>query len=74
MAFDKGAMGKALQERRKEAGMTQMDLASAAGMSSVNLISKYETGSMIPGEDKVWDMAVALGCSPNEILGWPKQK
>ena len=30
----------------------------------------YENGSMVPGVDKAYAIAQALGCTPNDLMGW----
>lgn len=51
--------------------MTQEELAEEVGVSADSIL-KIEKGYITPGVDKVWAIAVALDCSPNELLGWNK--
>lgn len=30
----------------------------------------YVNGSMVPGVDKAYAIAQALGCTPNDLMGW----
>lgn len=62
--------GERIAARRKEIGLTQVDLAEAIGESK-QTIYKYETGIVtnIP-LDKLEAIAKALKCPPEELAGW----
>ena len=49
--------------------MSQEKLANKAGLSASSIIG-YENGSMVPGVDKAYAIAQALGCTPNDLMGW----
>ena len=55
-----------IRKYRKEAGITQHQLASAIG-KTVACISQYETGIHIPPIPVVKQIAVVLGCKWNEL-------
>ena len=50
-------------------GMPRADPPSKAGLSASSIIG-YENGSMVPGVDKAYAIAQALGCTPNDLMGW----
>lgn len=70
MAFDKEAFATGLRMQRAKANILQKDLAEKTGINPV-LLSSYEQGTVIPKLDKLWVLAEALGCTPNDLLGWP---
>ena len=54
---------------RARADLSQTDVAEKIGVN-VGTIVKYENGDMTPGADKIVPLASALGCTPNDLLGW----
>lgn len=58
-----------LKEIRKAAGFTQSDLAKAIGVN-LSTVGNWERLATLPDASQIWDCAVALGCTPNDILGW----
>ncbi len=62
-----------LKQKRLELGMTQGELAKAAGMTT-RTIQYYEIGDRRPRNYEVVDkLASALGISPRELLGTADQ-
>ncbi|WP_266341280.1 helix-turn-helix domain-containing protein [Kaistia nematophila] len=61
-----------LKAARKQAGLTQDELATKAGISVVTL-SKLETGVNKPAFDILVALAHALEASPSFLLGWDPQ-
>ena len=59
-----------LKELRKQAGLTLDELAERVGTSK-QTIHRYENGTItnVPPE-KVESLAVALGTTPQELMGW----
>lgn len=57
-----------LQEARVRVGYTQESLATALGIEKKQ-ISRWETGSTIPGADRLAEIAELLGVSTDYILG-----
>ena len=59
-----------LKELRKQAGLTLDELAEKVGTSK-QTIHRYENGTItnVPPE-KVESLAVALGTTPQELMGW----
>ena len=55
---------------RKERKMTQTELSIATGIHRT-LIAKYETGRTNPGAIRLRKLAVALGCTVDELIGNP---
>ena len=58
---------KRLAQLRKDKGLTQDALASAAGIN-VSQIKRYETGASQPGLDALRKLAIALGVSTDLLL------
>jgi transcriptional regulator with XRE-family HTH domain len=71
MSYDKQsvstAFGEVLREVRKEAGVTQADLAAQAGVH-VNTISMLERGQRGPALDLVLTLAETLGVGVGELV------
>ncbi len=58
-----------LKQKRQEAGITQEQLAAAAGMTA-RTIQNYEMGARRPRNDNVIEqLASALGCTYEELMG-----
>lgn len=60
-------LGDTIRALRKQAGMTQEQLAEAAGIHRVNL-AQYETGKVVPGAVALSRIAEALHVSSNILL------
>lgn len=58
-----------LRSRRGFLGISQEELAERAGVNSRS-ISQYEIGTCSPTLANVAKLADALGCTPNDLLGW----
>lgn len=58
-----------LKEVRKNADVTQQQLADALGVSLAT-VGNWERGVTYPDAEQVWRCAEALGCTPNDIFGW----
>lgn len=67
--FDMGVLGKSMRIERARNKMTQSDLAMAIGVASAT-VSAYERGLMMPSVEKIHAMSEALGCTPNDLMGW----
>lgn len=65
------AFGERLREERRRQGLTQDELAARAECSSVTL-SKLERGENLPTFDILLSLSIALGTSPNALVGWPE--
>ncbi|MDO4623608.1 MAG: helix-turn-helix transcriptional regulator [Eubacteriales bacterium] len=58
-----------LKLKRQEAGMTQEQLAKAAGMTA-RTIQNYEMGARRPKNDTIIEkLAAAIGCTYEELMG-----
>ncbi|MBM3790270.1 MAG: helix-turn-helix transcriptional regulator [Acidobacteria bacterium] len=64
----KRRFGERLQTIRKARGLTQVQLAEAAGTTQ-RAISYYETEAGFPPAPAVIDLAKALGVTTDELLG-----
>ncbi|MCK6251263.1 helix-turn-helix domain-containing protein [Pseudomonas fragi] len=61
------AFGKALRQRRKEAGFTQEQLALEAEIQR-NYVSLIERGINQPTITIIFKLAKALGCTPSALV------
>ncbi|MCS7548904.1 helix-turn-helix domain-containing protein [Pseudomonas aeruginosa] len=61
------AFGKALRQKRKEAGLTQEELALQADVQR-NYVSLIERGINQPTITVIFKLAIPLRCSPAEIV------
>ncbi len=61
------ALADALVAARQAAGLTQTELAEAAGMSR-SAVARLEAGTASIGSDRLWDLAVALKIRPSELF------
>lgn len=61
------AFGKVLRQKRKEAGLTQEQLAFQADVQR-NYVSLIERGLNQPTITVVFKLAKALGCSPASLI------
>lgn len=57
-----------LRECRERAGMSRRELAGLVGAHPM-LIGKYERGQNCPSLSRAADIAIALGCSLDELAG-----
>lgn len=62
-------MNLCLKTIRKENGISQADLAKRLSVD-IKTVGNWERGKTIPDAEQVWNCAVVLGCSPNDICGW----
>ena len=58
-----------LKRIRKENGMSQAELADHLGID-IKTIGNWERGKTIPNVEQIWNCAVALGSTPNDLMGW----
>lgn len=64
----KRALGKRLLKRRKRAGMTQAELASASDITA-NSIHNYELGKHEMPAWALYRISAALDCSMEDLTG-----
>lgn len=62
-------MELAIKALRKKLHISQTEFANAVGVS-LRTVGSWERGESVPNAEQVWNCAVALKCSPDEILGW----
>lgn len=62
-------MELAIKALRKKLHISQTEFANAVGVS-LRTVGSWERGESVPNAEQVWNCAVALDCSPDEILGW----
>lgn len=58
-----------IKARREAAGMTQQELAKAAG-KSFRTIQSWERDLSYPNAEMVWRLCEIFKVDPNELLGW----
>ena len=58
-----------LRAERARADMTQEQLAIKVGISSTSVVG-YEKGTTLPTLRTLHKLAVALGTTPNALMGW----
>ena len=68
MDYDRKALGKAISQRRIEAGFTQEVLSGLAGIRRSQL-SLIETGATSVTLDTLWHVAEALSVPLSTIIG-----
>lgn len=67
MELDMNTIGARIKARRKELGLTQIDIKAAAGISSGN-ISDIENGNRLPAAATLVQLSLVLHCSVDWIL------
>ena len=60
-------IGNFIMNKRKESGMTQQQLADKLNVS-FQAVSKWENGAAYPNIEILYDLAIALGVTADEIL------
>lgn len=65
--MDSVRVGNFIMNKRKEAGMTQQQLAEKLNISFQS-VSKWETGNAYPNVEILYDLATVLGVTTDEIL------
>lgn len=65
--------GQKIKNRRKEKGMTQIELSGKTGLSQ-GYISMLEKGQFDPTAPVIVKLAVALAMSADELLGMNDKK
>ena len=58
-----------IREFRKEAGISQKQLAEVVGVS-MRTVGSWERGESFPDAEQLWEVCAALNAAPNDILGW----
>ncbi len=66
-------LGEAIQTARRARGLTQPDVAAAAGVTQ-EAISRYENGQRVPDDDVVARLAAALGVTPELLRSTGRMK
>ena len=65
---------KNIRKRRLELGMTQSELAKAAGYENRSSIARIERGDTNIPQSKVIDIARALKVAPSYLMGWEDEE
>ena len=65
-------MELAIKELRKKLHISQSEFAEAVGVS-MRTVGSWERGESFPNAEQLWNCALTLGCSPNEILCWNEE-
>lgn len=67
-------MNVQLMKLRKAAGFSNRnDFADKIGVNRYTYRS-WESGTAMFNVEQLWNLAIALGCSPNDILGWESEE
>ena len=66
MGYSNEMFGHRLMVARHDARLTQDQLAEASGIDKGS-IARYETGSVTPGLDKAYALAVACGVTLDDL-------
>lgn len=69
VCIDTEALAAGIRAERARADMTQDELAERLGTTKTT-VSLWESARQVPGGDKVYAIAVALGCTPNDLFCW----
>lgn len=69
--IDTEVLAAGIRAERARADMTQDELAERLGTTKTT-VSLWESARQVPGGDKIYNIAVALGCTPNDLFGWGK--
>jgi len=67
-------VGKNIAEARKQAGLTQEELAAKVGYKTKSAINKIELGVRDLPQKKIAQFAQALGVTPGHLMGWDTPK
>lgn len=68
----KETIARALRIKRAEANISQEELAKRSGVS-VDAIRSYERQMSLPLLETAYKLAEALGCTVNDLCGFPKE-
>ncbi|MBR3690577.1 MAG: helix-turn-helix transcriptional regulator [Eggerthellaceae bacterium] len=71
MSYSNETFAHRLKVARVDAKMKQSDFAEASGVD-VNSIARYEMGTVTPGLDKAYALAVALGTDLDTLVEFGK--
>ena len=66
-------MELAIKEMRKKLHLSQAEFAEAVGVT-MRTVGSWERGESFPNAEQVWNCALALGCSPNDVLSWDESE
>ena len=62
-----------IKKYRKEAGLTQEELAKRTGYTDRSSIAKVEKGAVDLSQSKIKQFAKALGVSAGQLMGWEQE-
>ena len=65
-------IGEKISELRRNAGLTQRDLALKIGVTP-SAVGNYEQGVSFPREEVLYRLFEALNCTPNELFGFEEE-
>lgn len=67
--FKEASVELQIKQLRKKSHISQTELANSIGVS-LRTVGSWEREESLPNAEQVWNCAVSLGCSPNDICGW----
>lgn len=70
--FNKTEFGENLKKARKKAGLSQENLAYALGINP-SVVSKYESGKVLPNVEQLYSICYELGIFINELFESPEK-
>lgn len=71
MPYSNDTFGHRLKVARVDKKMNQKELSQASGVD-INSIARYELGETVPGLDKAYKIAMALGKSIDDLVDLPE--
>jgi transcriptional regulator with XRE-family HTH domain len=69
----KQPLGELIRTAREKAGMTQQAAADAADIY-IKSYQRFESGERSPKIESLMKLAIAFGCTLDELVGMPKPK
>lgn len=67
-------IGERVAFRRKQLGLTQLELAQKMGYKSKTTINKIELGINDISQKNIWKLAEALDTNPAWLMGWEEKE
>lgn len=62
-------MSLMIKQLRKNLHISQTEFSELVGVS-LRTVGSWERGESVPNAEQIWNCAVILHCTPNDVLGW----